>query len=424
MKEIKISKLVALAVSLMLFLNLFAGLSLTSFAASGEPGWIWYPAKDGYTGLNNMTASDASDSSYTTFTVSAADAYVYPGVNAGALPVLGGVDADSNKALVIRYRTSAVGAVGSVLLDTDATLTSVAEFACLNYSTDGEWHELVCDMSSSSGWDGADNQFFRVDALNNLSSGSIDIEYIALFATTDDANTWLDVQSEITPNWSWYPAADGYCATSSMTGVDVGDYTTFTRTGADAYTYPGTAAGDLANSGLGSIDAGTNKYMVIKYSVTADTGAYGCLLYGAAGHSATQNIYYTNDSDWHTDVIDLSDVAAWEGTINWFRFDAFDDNVATAAISLEYIALFATAEDADTWINGGTGSEEDPAPGELTAYHTSVDSVRADGAWSATGHTGSASSCYDLPSAVTVTTDFGFDGWMSPANGIENISIH
>ena len=85
----KSKKILALVVTLALVFNLFAGLSLTSSAAT--PAWVWYPATHGYCAPGNIaSAVDNTAENYTTFTVSNVDGHAYPGKEAAGKLFCGG----------------------------------------------------------------------------------------------------------------------------------------------------------------------------------------------------------------------------------------------------------------------------------------------------------------------------------------------
>lgn len=175
----KSKKIFALIVSLALVINLFAGLSLTTSAAT--PAWVWYPATHGYCAPANIaSAVDNTAENYTTFTVSAVDGHAYPGKQAaGQLSAntgLSAINADANKYLAIKYRTSAAGGKAQLLANSGNPTIGLPA-----YITDGQWHSLIYYIADAN-WKGT-IEWFRLDFMDNLSSGSIDISSVALFPT-------------------------------------------------------------------------------------------------------------------------------------------------------------------------------------------------------------------------------------------------
>jgi len=175
----KSKKILAFVVSLALVINLFAGLSLTSSAAT--PAWVWYPATHGYCAQANIaSAVDNKTENYTTFTVSNVDGHAYPGKQAaGQLSAntgLSAINADANKYLAVKYRTSAAGAKAQLLANSGNPTIGLPA-----YITDGQWHTLIYYIFDAN-WKGT-VEWFRLDFMDNLTSGSIDISSVALFPT-------------------------------------------------------------------------------------------------------------------------------------------------------------------------------------------------------------------------------------------------
>ena len=385
-------------------------------STEGEPGWIWYPAKDSYQ-TSNTDATDSADGTYTTFTSSAGiagDAGAYPGKNAGALDQdanLGAINADAYKYVLLKYKTATAGLKGEILALAGAASSGDFEYT----NTNDEWTTQVVDMSGVATWTGS-VAWFRFDALNNMA-GSIDIEYVALFATEDEAIAWANATPAVTPNWAWYPAKDGYQINGSVSGVNSGDYTTFTVSATGVGVYTGTNSGVLSTS-VGTIDADTNKILVIRYRTSVENAVGQVLMDESASLPSLLQVNclnYTADGEWHDLVVDMSQYANWNGAANeFFRLDMMT-NQASGSIDIEYVTLFATEEDANAWLG-----VEEPTVGALAQYYVTVNNYFDGSAWPTVGGT-SDSTAYVFADAITLASDaaqFGFDGWVSTANGI------
>jgi len=173
----KSKKILAFVVSLALVINLFAGISLTTSAAT--PAWVWYPATHGYCVLTNMTSVDNTTENYTTFTATAVDGFAYPGTQAAGVlsqnTGLSAINATANKYIAIKYRTSVANGRAELL----ATGAHIANLPA--YIGDGQWHTLIYYIAEPT-WTGT-IEWFRLDFIDNLSSGSIDIASVAMFPT-------------------------------------------------------------------------------------------------------------------------------------------------------------------------------------------------------------------------------------------------
>ena len=101
-----------------------------------------------------------------------------------------------------------------------------------------------------------------------------------------------------------------------------------------------------------SLDADRNKYMLIRYRVTENSGGSSMLgLYFCAG--GMEPFAYTaqahtgpelnRDGKWHTMLVDLSDASFYQGTLKTLRIDPFDGSNANPddGIDLAWIAFYS-----------------------------------------------------------------------------------
>ena len=318
----KTRKFIAMAVSLMLILNTFAGVSMNSFAA--EPGWIWRAASDGYINLSGLVAEDV-DGIYTTFTANATDGYFYPGQGAGDLtasPSLGAIDATTNKYAVIRYRTSAVGAVGQMLAGNTAPDFQQNYF---NYSADGQWHEDIIDLSIYSSWTGL-IKWFRLDIIDNVASGSIDIDYLAFFATRADAEEYTgNVYTDPVEITTFHTSVDQYNVdgTWTVTGGGGGASVCYTFpdviTVEDKFGFDGWAA---TSNGIAkyqySLD-GVNFTDITDAAISAHGGLEAAGVPYAGGHDTAKFTIYISVSDFAVGENSVT-IRAIDKADNWFDF--------------------------------------------------------------------------------------------------------
>jgi len=382
-----IKKYVAMFVAVILLFNVAVGdFSVIGYAEKIDdsqitesilPGWIWYPARDGYCNWSGLAPVDSAE--YTTFNVLSFDGYCYPGPNAGSLVgSLGMIDADANKFVRVRYRTSETGGTGQILANGGAFQETV--FA---WNGDGEWHDIIVDLSGYANWYG-EIDWFRIDYMDNLAWGSIDIEYVAFFETAMDAYEWtedMNVEEEDNfvvheGNWIWNCAEHSWCYENSL-DCEVsssGHYVTFSKTGVDPYVYPcEDFPGELSETVLGAINADTHKYFLMNYRITsADPGAYGTIV-ANSGRFEFDMQGYVQDGMWHTVIVDLSPVSAWKGIVDWVRFDLFNDNISDASIDLAYVGFFESEQDAEDWAEQNAVNEEETEDGFI--YTTESDEV-------------------------------------------------
>ena len=178
------NKILALALSLMLLVNTFAGLTFSSSAAVSP--WIWEPYTTGYAAATNVTTTDNAASGYTTFAVTGDDPYVYPGAGgAGSLaatPALGKINATSLKYGLVRYRTT-TAAPGSILANSGVPTVSLG-----SYNGTGKWTDLELDLNTNELWDG-EIDWFRYDMFDG-NTGTVDVAFIAFFETDTERDTY------------------------------------------------------------------------------------------------------------------------------------------------------------------------------------------------------------------------------------------
>ncbi len=142
-----------------------------------------------------MSASDISDAvavdgagvkaeenaeGFTTISVTAADPQVML-IPAGTVPELSG------KYIAIRYRTTATAPMAEFFVGSGAGPVAGTTEKTFNYINDGDWHLMVVDISGVQDMTG-DINFLRFDVFNSDSTElSIDIQYIAVFQSPEDA---------------------------------------------------------------------------------------------------------------------------------------------------------------------------------------------------------------------------------------------
>lgn len=180
--------------------------SLASVSAAAEPGWIWYPAEDGYvTDAGLCTGENAADNSYATFTSNAGqqEGYFYPGAAAGNISGSLSPIPTVNTIALVKYRTSADNSkVDGQFVWHNGTAHGFKSF---DYQNDGQWHFAVVNLENEDtggkwtdipvlGW-------FRFDFVNNTEGNaySMDLAYIAMFETEEDANEYAAADGSETP---------------------------------------------------------------------------------------------------------------------------------------------------------------------------------------------------------------------------------
>lgn len=97
-----------------------------------------------------------------------------------------------------------------------------------------------------------------------------------------------------------------------------------------------------------------NHYVKVKYKLTGlnnwSTSIYfttDTVSWSETAHLIT--FYDGDDDEWCEQIFDMSECAAWAGTVKGIRLDIFDDGEAGQTLKVAYVAVFATLEDAEAF---------------------------------------------------------------------------
>jgi len=182
---------------------LISVLSISSVFAAAEPSWIWKPAEDGYSSETLGTGTDAADKSYTTFSSSSreVEGFAFPGESMDlSATSLGIIDPEDGSIVLIKYRTTADASVSGELVWSNDFDTFANIY--VPYTNDGEWHFAIVDLTDFQGagaWKDLSNvTCFRFDFVNNTNnqSYSLDLAYLAIFASESDAQAYADADTQ------------------------------------------------------------------------------------------------------------------------------------------------------------------------------------------------------------------------------------
>lgn len=109
-----------------------------------------------------------------------------------------------------------------------------------------------------------------------------------------------------------------------------------------------------------------NHYVKVKYNLTGlnnwSTSIYfttDTVDWSETGHFIT---FYDGDDDvWCEQIFDMSECAAWAGTVKQMRLDIFDGGEVGQTVKVAYAAVFATLEDAEAFDYDAYRSTATPA---------------------------------------------------------------
>lgn len=97
-----------------------------------------------------------------------------------------------------------------------------------------------------------------------------------------------------------------------------------------------------------------NHYVKVKYKLTGlnnwSTSIYfttDTVNWSETGHFVT--FYDGDDDEWCEQIFDMSECAAWAGTVKEMRLDIFDGGEVGQTLKVAYAAVFATLEDAEAF---------------------------------------------------------------------------
>lgn len=145
----------------------------------------------------------------------------------------------------------------------------------------------------------------------------------------------------------------GYSNDTTVSNADGAARLSVTKASIDPYVY-------LNVSGaVNSISANNYKYVVIKYKTSPNVTTPVTELFLCAGTVSAptggKSVTFTQGTagEWNTQIIDLSSVDFWSGTIHGLRIDYFVGNSSAGEyMDIEYVAFAKTAEDAQAYADG------------------------------------------------------------------------
>lgn len=172
----------------------------------------------GNSNLSQQIKSAAVTDNYVTLTCSGADPYVTaikPGTR----------DAVTTKLLAIKYRT-VDGSQGELFMGAGSGWTGTDDHLTYTYIPDGEWHLLLVDLSSLASLGRRNARYFRFDFFTEGAAGrSIDVQYLAFFETTEQAETYDGLVSKKAANDSTFVSdVMAQKEGTALTDTDLGQY--------------------------------------------------------------------------------------------------------------------------------------------------------------------------------------------------------
>ena len=334
----------------------------------------------GLSHVSGVTVNDLCDRGYLTVTALQDDPYFA----FGADPT---VTSNLMDHVVIKYRTSAAAKSGELFVNRTDGATWGDPYGETNvtwdWTADGEWQIAVIDASACWGdVYGVYLENIRFDPLeSSVEEGdTIDVAYVKFFANAKAAAAYAATE---------YAEVDGKTVVKApLRPVDPATVTPVvliegedlnaeggTQMKDAAYSY---ADGYITYSAEGSdpsfflLRESTQvaPFMAVKYRTTAKNAGcevfVGSLKGGPNGRSDRVTCAYTADGAWHIAIMDLREAADYDaetGRINYLRFDFLhaDSGLGDgAALDVEYIAFFETAEEAEAYLH--------PLPVERKTY--------------------------------------------------------
>ncbi len=303
---------------------------------------------------------------YLTFHPENGDPYYYPFAN-----MTGG------RYVAIKYRTTVADGMSVQFYLASSGTGPSDDTSMLKQPivADGEWQVAWFDTQSlieAGIYDGSTISYFRFDPMecdykldangqpykeNGIyvrypkpDGAYIDVEYVAFF---DSEEQFQMFQNKPAHTISIKDLADNAAIAGDpsynqlMTAQKSGTYITLTGTGEDAYLTGITVGSDLA----------ATKLLAIKYR-TAVAGIQGQIFVGSGSNWTGQedniSFDYEGDGQWHLLLVDLNQVPALTGNVNFLRYDFFKHGIdpetkEAHSIDIQYMAFFENEEQAKAY---------------------------------------------------------------------------
>jgi len=243
----------------------------------------------------------------------------------------------------------------------------------------GEWQEFIVDMSAQQAgrWNGACKRI-RFDFINgNFKGQKVQIDRFGVFRTYTEAKDFLaielgknmgaeppridfkDINEKSNSNWtlssctlSFVKGVTNFTTSSGVLSFLLDPYMTYTISEDNQFS------------------AETYPYFAYRYK---NKGAQttGGLFFRTSNDTDFKDARYkpftmtANSSEWETQIIDMSSLSTWTGTITHFRLDAVNTSGKNggANILLDKMGFFATREEAEEFL-----SNDIAAPGDGTHF--------------------------------------------------------
>lgn len=252
---------------------------------------------------------------YMTGTITGYDPYLYSSDNLG-------INITNDKTIKIKMKNNTSDTSASFYFATysDESFSESKKKTFTINANDANYTEYTIDMSDVSGWTGI-LKLFRLDPVNNSTSGSFSIDYIRILSSMISYDFSTDGNNE------------GWTAAWHISDLNTsGGYMTGTITGSDPYLY---SADNLG------IDITNNKIIKIrlKNNTSYTTASFYFVTNSDNSFSESKKKTFSiiaNDADYTEYTIDMSNVFGWTGTLKRLRFDHCD-TALSGSFSIDYI---------------------------------------------------------------------------------------
>ena len=321
--------------------------------------------------LTGMTVTDLCDQGYLRVTAQQNDPYFAFGVN----PT---VTSNLMDHMVIKYRTTSTAKSGELFVERSDGVTWGQPYEKSNiiwdWTANGEWQIAVIDASSVWGniYDVTLSNL-RFDPLEKPEGAgeTIDVAYIKFFANAHAAEAYaateyVEEDGKTVVKAPLRPLDPATVKPTILIEGEALNVTDGTQMQGGAYNYDlgfvtYTAKGNDPSFYLYREACEVPAFMAIKYrTTTRNVGGevfVGSVQTSPNGRSDRVTYKYVTDGEWHVAVIDLrkaGDYDADTGRINYLRFDFLHSDSglpSTATIDVEYIAFFATVDEASVYLH-------------------------------------------------------------------------
>lgn len=298
------------------------------------------------------------------------------------------VDCSTYKYIAFNMSASTSVEVGGLFFGTSVNPGPKGpEFSEFQLVNNGEWHDYIIDMTSYDHglWEGTLTNL-RLDPQNfyGYVPAEIYMGRLGVFKTEEEAKAFLakqvypekNVVAE--PKWIFNGGSDAELwQTHDSDYFDTLGVASYNVTGGDARLY--ILLNSIYNEKQMIFNADEYKYFAVRYNATSaddKTERDAALFFSTDPQKRSFNEQNLKefvcfaDSEYHNEIIDMSQIATWTGDITAVRLDMINRNVVSDNYIISRVGFFKTQEEAQAFLDAASPEDDSTDFDKLIEYRT------------------------------------------------------